>query len=98
MPFHAPAPGSARRRRAEHGEEVALWIADQQLTWTSWYAGGPFCCLERSKDRLEVHDRRRGQVTPLAQPGSEQAMRELPLRLGSSRRSSARFEGTFRSG
>ncbi len=80
MPFDAPAPRVPRRRRAEDREEVPHRVADERRTSGLGLDRAPGG-LERAQHRFEIHDRRRGQISALAQPGLEQVVRELPLRL-----------------
>src|SRR6185436_18409120 len=74
--------GALLRGRAEHREEVALRIAHQRRRARRLRRGRALRRFERAQHRLELHDRRRGEVAALAQAGLEQLVRELALRLG----------------
>ncbi len=78
----APAPRHLlrRRRRAEDREEVLLRIAFERRAARRLRAGRPLRGLQRFQHGLEIHDRRRGQVAALAQPGLEQVAHQLMLR------------------
>ena len=70
MELDAPAPRALRRRRAEHREPVPLRIARRATP-----------LLHDLQDVLELHDLRVRRVAAIAQPGLQQILRELALRL-----------------
>src|SRR5262245_31479943 len=79
MAFYTPTPGTVGRRRAEDREEIPLGIAHHGIPTPSII--GAARRFEGSENRLEIHDRRRRQISPLAETGFEQLASELALRL-----------------
>ena len=82
MAFDAPAPRLLRRRRPEDREEVFLRIALERRAARRLRGRRPLRRLELFQHRFEIHDRRGGEVTALAQAGFQQIVRQLALRRG----------------